>query len=279
MGMTIVVTGASGFIGSALGTALSAARRDWKAVSLHSGVPSLAGATAVAHLAAIAHSRATREELERVNVALAGRVGEAAAAAGARMIFLSSVKVHGDESLAPLTEASPIAPGDRYGESKAEAEAVLRGIRGLRLTVLRPPLVYGPGVRANFLALLKAVARGVPLPLASVDNRRSLLFVGNLVDALLCAIDSNAAAGRSFLVADGKAISTPELCRRMGRALGRPARLFHCPSRLLEMLPAAKRLTRSLELDDSAIRSELAWRAPYTLDEGLSVTARWFAGG
>ena len=278
MGMTIVVTGASGFIGTALGAALSAAGREWKPVSVRSTVPSLEGAAAVVHLAAIAHARAGAQELERVNEALAAQVGEAAAAAGARMIFVSSVKVHGDESREPLTEMSPIAPGDRYGESKAKAEEALRRIRGLRLTVLRPPLVYGPGVRANFLALLRAVRRGVPLPLASIRNRRSLLFVGNLADAVLRAIAADAAAGRTYLLADGEAISTPELCRRMGTALGRPARLFPCSPWLLELAPGAKRLTRSLEVDDAAIRSELGWRAPYTLDEGLSATARWYAG-
>src|SRR5207237_505396 len=121
---------------------------------------SLSGAEASIHLAAIAHRRASRPDLEDVNIHLTERVARQAAAEGARFVFLSSVKVHGEESSAPLTERSAIAPQDPYAESKARAEDALRSIAGLRLAVLRPPLVYGPGVKANFLALMRAIARG-----------------------------------------------------------------------------------------------------------------------
>jgi nucleoside-diphosphate-sugar epimerase len=265
--MKVVVTGASGFIGRCLDTALSRAGHEVLAVDLRTA--SVPAGDAVVHLAAIAHRRASAEEIERVNVGLARQVGQAAAAHGAALVFLSSVKVHGEASQAPFTEASPLAPGDAYGRSKARAEEALRAIPGLRLAVLRPPLVYGPGVKANFLALMAALARGIPLPLASVKNRRSLVYVGNLADAILHCIGRTG----TFLVSDGESRSTPQLCRSLGEALGRPARLFAFPPALL---PA--RLAGSLEVDDSGIRKALSWRAPYSMEEGLGATARWYRG-
>jgi nucleoside-diphosphate-sugar epimerase len=261
----VAVTGASGFIGRSLKAALIATGHE--ALPLDLRIARFTGADAVVHLAAIAHRSATREELRRVNVDLARDIGEACAAHGAALVFLSSVKVHGEESAEPFTERSAIAPRDLYGESKAHAEEALRAIPGLRLAILRPPLVYGPCVKANFLALLKAIARGVPLPLASVRNRRSFVYVGNLVDAVLHCLGH---AG-TFLISDGESRSTAQLCRDLGVALGRPARLFPFPE---AWLPA--KLSASLEVDDSAIRRELQWRPPYSIDEGLSATARWY---
>jgi len=217
----------------------------------------------VVHLAAIAHRRASPDELQRVNVDLAVETARKAAAAGARFVFLSSVKVHGEASVTPFREDSPLAPQDRYAESKARAEEALRAIPGLRLAVLRPPLAYGPGVKANFLALMKAVARGWPLPLASVDNRRSLIYVGNLAAAILACLEREG----TYLVSDGPAISTAQLCRELGAALGRPARLFAFPPALLP-----RKLSGSLEVDDST----LPWKRPFTRQEGLRATARWF---
>ena len=228
------------------------------------------GADAVVHLAAIAHRAASAEEMYRVNVNLAVRVGRVAASAGCRMIFMSSVKVHGEESAAPLRESAPIAPKDGYGESKARAEEALFAIPGLRLTVLRPPLVYGPGVKANFLTLMRAIARGVPLPLASVANRRSLIYVGNLVDAVMRCLARQ--ESKTYLVADRGVLSTPALCRAIGDALGRPAHLFRFHPALLPI----KSLTRSLEIDDSAIRSDLGWEPRFSAEEGLRATAAWY---
>jgi nucleoside-diphosphate-sugar epimerase len=204
-----------------------------------------------------------------VNVQLTHELGRQAAAHGAALIFLSSVKVHGECSLSPLTERSPIAPGDAYAESKARAEEALATVAGLRLAVLRPPLVYGPGVKANFLALTTALARGVPLPFGSIRNRRSLVYVGNLVEAIVRCLGQ---AG-VFLVSDGEAVSTPQLCRRLGEALGRQARLFPFPAALL---PA--KVSDSLEVDDSAIRQALGWRPGHSMQEGLRDTARWYRG-
>src|SRR6185437_9629551 len=126
------------------------------------------------------------------------------------------------------------SPQDDYGRAKAEAEAALRSIPGLSLTVLRPPLVYGPGVKANFLALLRALAAGWPLPLAAIENRRSLVYAENLADAARCCLESPVSSGKTFLVSDGGAVSTPELCRSLAAALGQRARLFAFPRALLE---------------------------------------------
>ena len=262
--MSVAVTGAGGFVGSTLCPALAAAGHRAAPLVLRgiSEVRLAPGTDAVIHLAALAHRRHRPDDLHRVNVELAEQVGRAAAAAGARLIFMSTVKVHGEESASAFTETSTIDPQDPYAESKARAEDRLRRIAGLRLTVLRPPLVYGPGVKANFRALMNAVARGVPLPLASITNRRSFLFVGNLADAVIRCLAAPAAA--TYLVADGAPLSTPDLCRRIGAALGRPPRLFPFP---VAWLP--RKLAASLEVDDSAIRRELGWRPPFSLDAGL----------
>jgi nucleoside-diphosphate-sugar epimerase len=276
--MRVAVTGATGFIGSAFAAALARAGHAGVTFDLRKAVPGrFDDVDAVVHLAAIAHRRGVREaDLERVNVELAAQVGRAAAAAGSRLIFVSSVKVHGEETAAPLREDSPLAPLDAYGRSKVRAEEALRAVPGLRLTVIRPPLVYGAGVKANFLALMKGVANGLPLPFACVRNRRSLLFVGNLADALIRCLAKPQSEGRTYLLTDGAAVSTPELCRALGDALGRRARLWPMPLSLLQLAPPLGRLIRSLEVDDSAIRGELDWRPPFAFEEGLRTTAQWY---
>jgi len=283
----VVVTGASGFIGQALCPALRARGHevvalDRKAIgdiAKFSGWSGhLAGAGAVVHLAALAHAKGVDEvRVHAVNVEAPAALGVAAAAAGARMLFMSSVKVLGEETAGPaFDESSRPAPQDAYGRAKAAAEAGLRAVPGLALTVLRPPLVYGPDVKANFLALLRAVARGWPLPLASMENRRSLIYSGNLADAVLRCLEAPQAVDKTYLVSDGAAVSTPELCRALGAALGKPARLFPCPPSLLEIAPAATKLTRSLVVDDREIRRELGWAPPHSLEAGLRLTAEWF---
>jgi UDP-glucose 4-epimerase len=219
------------------------------------------------HLAGYAHGRGDDQALTAVNVSATRAAAEAACARGVHFLFVSSIKVHGEGSTQPLRESSPLVPGERYAFSKVEAETALRAIAGLRLTVLRPPLVYGAGVKANFHALMHAIARGWPLPLASVDNRRSLIYVGNLVDAIVRCLG----APGTFLVSDGPAISTTQLCREIGEALGRPARLFPFPAVLLP-----GKLAGSLEVDDSAIRRELGWQPPFSRRQGLQATADWY---
>ena len=258
--MKVHVTGAGGFIGSALVPELRRAGHEIV-------VPD--AAQAIVHLAAIAHRRAGRQELSDVNVSLTERIARQAAARGARFVFMSSVKVHGEESQAPLTEMSPIAPQDAYAESKARAEECLQAIAGLRLAVLRPPLVYGPGVKANFLALLRAIAAGWPLPLAAIDNRRSFIYVGNLIVAIVRCLEAEGA----YLVSDGEALSTPQLCCELGVALARPARLVPFPPALLP-----RKLSASLEVDDRKIREQLGWRPSFTRQAGLAATAEWYRG-
>jgi nucleoside-diphosphate-sugar epimerase len=285
--MRVAVTGASGFVGRAVVPALRArghqvlaldraaigdlaAATDWPA--------HLAGSDAVVHLAALAHSRHVDEaRLRAVNVEAPLALGRAAAAAGVKMLMMSSVKVLGEETRQrPFDDASPPAPADAYGRAKAAAEAALRAVPGLSLTVLRPPLVYGAGVKANFLSLLRAVARGWPLPLASIENRRSLVYAGNLADAVACCLESPLAIGKTYGVTDGAPLSTPALCRAVAASFGGTARLFSCPSGLLELAPPARKLTRSLVVNDGTLRRELGWTPRYTIEEGLRLTAEWF---
>jgi nucleoside-diphosphate-sugar epimerase len=269
----VAVTGASGFIGRSLCTALSASGHEVRVLSLRSREAlDLAGAGAIVHLAAIVHRRGeTPVRFRQVNVELTQSVGRAAAAAGARMIFVSSVKVHGEGSEQALKESSPLAPVDFYAQSKAHAEAALRAIADLQLVVLRPPLVYGPAVKANFLNLMKAIAWGLPLPLALVSNRRSFVYVGNLTDAILRCVANPGAVGRTYLISDGVALSTPALCHAIGAAFGRPARLFPFPPAWLP-----RPLSRSLEVDDRALRTDLNWSAPFSVEEALRATADWY---
>lgn len=257
--MRIAVSGASGFIGAALVPLLK--QRGHEVTRLARGATP-AGCDAVVHLANIAHTRASREELWRVNVEGTRRIAEAVAG-NARLIYLSSAKA--------------LEADDDYGRSKRAAEQALGEISGLDLVVLRPPLVYGPGVRANFLALLRAIDRGWPLPLAAIHNRRSLVYLGNLCDAIARCVEVEGIT-KTYGVTDGEPVSTPALCRAIGEALGRPARLFSCPSALLELLPGMTKLTRSLEVDDAALRRDLGWSAPHSLAEGLRQTARWYRG-
>jgi UDP-N-acetyl-alpha-D-quinovosamine dehydrogenase len=254
--MRILVTGASGFIGSHLCPALAAAGHELRA--------SPEGCDALVHLANIAHTGASAARLRRVNVE--GTIAQANAALDAgvrRFVYLSSIKA-----------AHPV---DAYGDAKAEAERALLRIDGLETLILRPPLVYGPRVKANFLALMRAIDRGWPLPLASIRNRRSLIYVGNLVDAIGRCLQG-AARGKVYAVSDGAPVSTPELCRALGRALGRPARLWPFPPALLRLAPGLASLAESLEADDRAIRDELGWRPPCSFDQGLQLTAAWFRG-
>ncbi len=308
--MRILVTGASGFVGAVLCRELVASGHAVRAAVRRTGPPGVAppelqqvpipdiaaefdrralldGVGAVVHLAAIAHrSVGSDAELRRVNVDGTVRLAEAAAGFVRRFVFLSSVKVHGEDSgSGAYEEADALRPEDSYGRSKLEAERALTGIAalsGMELVLIRPPLVYGPGVRANFLRLLGWVDSGLPLPFASVRNRRSLIYLGNLVDAIARCVEHPAARG-PFLVSDAETVSTPDLVSRIAGALGRPARLLPAPSALLRAAGTIagrrdeiRRLIGNLVVDPSRARRLLDWRPPHTLDEGLAETARWF---
>jgi len=312
----ILITGATGLVGTALCDELGQAGRVMRAAirtvpskwrlpdsveiirigdigSVTDWSTALVGVDCVVHLAARTHiTRDTAAdplaEYRRINVDATETLARATAAAGIRrFVFLSSIKVNGERTAnKAFTENDPPQPEDAYGISKWEAEQVLWKIAAetrLEVVVLRSPLVYGPGVRGNFLKLMNAVARGVPLPLASVHNHRSLLYVNNLATALRCCIEHPAAAGKTFLVADDVDVSTPELFRAVGTALAAPARLIPFPPALLSaiafvfgMTASMSRLTGSLQLDSGRIREELGWRPEYSLKQGLAETAQWY---
>jgi UDP-glucose 4-epimerase len=306
--MRILLTGATGFVGSAFidharhqgHEVIAAVRVSAPAVAAHEvrvtgpleEVTDWSGhvrdVDAVVHAAAHVHvmaPRAGEEDLfHRVNVVATERLARAAAAAGARFVFVSSVKVHGDASAEALTERSPFAPNDPYGRSKLAAEERIAAIgadSGLHYTIVRPPLVYGPGVKANFLRLMRAVDRGLPLPFGLIRNRRSLVSVENLAAALLFAATEESARGRSFLVSDTEDVSSPELVRRIAAALGRPARLLPVPVSLLRIggslinREAIERLLGSLYVDPSALLSA-GWKPAETMREGLTRAASWY---
>jgi nucleoside-diphosphate-sugar epimerase len=223
----------------------------------------------------------------KVNVQGTERLAIQAADAGVnRFIFLSTVKVNGEENRKAYTESDKPAPLDSYGISKMEAEQKLRKIAAeneMAVVILRPPLVYGPGVKANFLKLLQAVDRRMPLPFAGVKNQRSLIYVGNLVDAIVSCVLHPNAPGQTFLVSDGKDVSTPELIRMIAEALQKQPRLLRFPplalyiaGRLTGRGPAIDRLIGCLTVDTGKIKNELGWTAPFTLEKGLQDTAFWY---
>jgi len=203
-----------------------------------------------------------------------------------RFVYVSSIKVNGEGRADPYTAEDPPAPVDPYGISKFEAEKELHCIAdktGLEVVILRPPLVYGPEVEANFLKLIKIVDRGIPMPLGRVKNRRSMIYLKNLVDAILICTIHPEAAGETFLLSDGKDLSTPELIQKISIALGKPSRLFPVPPVILRLLAkmtgrskTVGRLLDSLIVDTSKIQSELGWEPPFSMEEGLKETAKWY---
>jgi UDP-glucose 4-epimerase len=247
----------------------------------------LTGCEVVVHLAARVHvmQEATADpltEFRRVNVQGTLNLARQAAAAGVRrFVFVSSIKVNGEATQlgVPFTADDVPAPLDAYGVSKMEAEQGLREIAaqtGMEVVIIRPPLVYGPGVKANFAAMMRWLKRGVPLPLGAIYNQRSLVALDNLVDLILTCLTHPAAANQTFLVSDGEDVSTTELLRRMGQAMGKPARLLPVPASWLKVAAGlvgkgdvAQRLCGSLQVDISKTRELLGWVPPVSLDEGL----------
>ena len=280
--MRILVTGASGFVGSSLVPRLKSGGHDVSVMGRNDvAARRLVGVDTVVHLANIAHARVARDLLWRVNVAGTRALAEQAAEAKVRrFIYVSSIKASGERTRGRAFDGSENPePEDEYGRTKLAAERALADVAartGLETVVLRPPLIYGPGVKANFLALIRAIDAAVPLPFAGIHNRRSLLYVGNLVDAIARCVEFRGHPGRLYVLSDGFPVSTPELCRALAHALSRRARLFSVPTGLLSAVPRLRPLVGDLEVNDSAIRAELSWTAPFSLADGLQATARWY---
>lgn len=313
--MKFLVTGATGFIGRFLCKQLLASGCAVYGTLLEPESPSLLedgvkpiiiqplgadtslsyalqGIDAVVHLAASVHIMGNQTnnalaEFQKVNVAGTARLARDASCAGVkRFVFVSSIKVNGECAVTPYSECSTPMPLDPYGISKYEAEQLLRKIEaetGLDVVIVRPPLVYGPGVKANFFNMIKTISTGIPLPFASIQNARSLIYVGNLVDALVLSATHPAAAGQTYLVSDGEDVSTSELIQRMAKVLGVSERLFPLPLMFLRLSglligkgSAVNRLISSLCVDITKIRRELGWTPPFTMDEGLQATAEWY---
>jgi nucleoside-diphosphate-sugar epimerase len=246
----------------------------------------------VVHLAARAHvmreiSENPLSEFRRLNVTGTEHLARSAAAAGVkRFVYVSSIKVNGEETFngKAYTEYSDAAPQDPYGVSKWEAEQMLQRVAketGLELVIVRPPLVYGTHVKGNFAQMISVIASGVPLPFASVNNKRSLIYIKNLVDALILCASHPAAAGKTYLVSDGDDISTSDLLNKLSLAMSKSPRLFSCPVAFLKLAGCLvgksnqiARVVGSLQVDSSKIRLELGWLPPYSLDEGLKATVQ-----
>jgi nucleoside-diphosphate-sugar epimerase len=311
----LLITGCNGFIGQALAQRclavgkpiIGSVRSESKSAGLPKGVSpviirdigprtnwseALDGVSEIVHLAARVHAldrpnRDSQADFFRTNTDGTARLARAAAQVGVRrMVFISTVKVHGEGQEKPYSEKDREAPQGPYAVSKQAAEMALKQISDrsrLETVVLRPPLVYGPGVGANFLRLIQLVERRIPLPFKMVSNRRSMIFVGNLVDAIIACLNEPEAAGRTYLAADAESLSTPQLIARIASQLGVNACLFACPPHLLRLAGTLirkkeeiDRLLGSLVVDMSSIQSDLEWHPIFTFNEGLSATIAWY---
>lgn len=305
----VLVTGANGFVGSGLCSCLKAGgipftaavrkktqdseyeigeitdKTDWSGA--------LTGCDTVFHLAARVHVMDERASdslaaFRTVNVAATENLACQAAQHGARrLVFVSSIKVNGEATLdVPFSASDEPAPLDAYGQSKSEAELALGKIAeatGLEVVIVRSPLVYGPGVGANFLRLLQLVKLGVPLPFGAIHNRRSMVALENLVDLLLTCADHPAAVGGTFLVSDGHDVSTPDLIRMLAAAMGKRALLVPVPEALLSVgaammgkSMAASRLLGSLQVDIESTRSILGWHPVVGMQDAIDATVAHF---
>jgi len=309
----LLVTGASGFVGTALCDELIERRFVVRAARRFAASPvekaemvgvgaiddktdwaeALRDVDVVIHLAARVHvmkdvSTDPLAEFRKVNLHGTENLARQAASAGVkRLVYVSSIKVNGEgREGVPYTEQDVAAAQDPYGISKWEAEQALHRVAqetGLEVVIVRPPLVYGPGVKGNFISLFKAIDKGLPLPLAGARNARSLVYVGNLVDALIACVTHPEAAEQTYLVSDGRAVSTAELVSGIAGALGRQDRSFYFPPQILHALAGVlgktaqvDRLFGSLQVDSGKLTQQLGWTPPYTLQQGLAETARWY---
>ena len=314
--MKILVTGANGFIGTHLCETLAKSGHEVRATARSLDPKSsttremiicdlesadnldhlTTGCEAIVHLAGRAHvmsdDPATSESLYvSANVDATKKLAQSASRTGVkRMILMSSVKVNGESTTinTPFTSHDTPNPQDPYGRSKARAEQALWDVTstsGLEGVVIRPPLVYGPGVRANFASLIGIVGRGIPLPLGSIQNKRSFVSLDNLVDLIATTLQSPNAAGNTFLASDGNDLSTPDLIRSIASALGQSPKLFPFPSALLKLAAIATgkrgaydRLCGSLTVDIALTKQKLSWSPPCTVQDSMQRTVDAFIG-
>lgn len=300
--MNITLTGTTGFVGSALYTSLSQRHfvRPITRAQFGDLLPTtdytsaLCNADVVIHLAARVHVMRDKaadplEEFRRTNTAATLNLARQAANCGVRrFIYLSSIKVNGELTLPdqPFTAEDNYLPNDPYGISKYEAEQGLKEIvqqTGMEVTIIRPPLVYGPAVKANFLNMMHWIHKGIPLPFGAIHNRRSLVALPNLIDLITICIDHPAAANQTFLVSDAEDLSTTQLISKLSHALGKPSRLIPVPQiilmaalKLLGKQALAQRLGGNLQVDISKTRTLLNWTPPISVDEALHATAKYY---
>jgi UDP-glucose 4-epimerase len=307
----VLVTGATGFVGRTLCETLSKSgylvraslhldrsTPDWISEKVLVGDigaatdwrEALQGVSLVVHLAARAHILRDSAAASYVETNAEGtrRLADESARAGVkRFLYLSSVKVNGEATVdGAYTSSDEPHPLDDYGKSKWSAEMHVRRIAvssAMDAVIVRPPLVYGPGVRANFLRLMRMVDSGWPLPLGAIDNRRSLISVWNLCDFLKRALEHPIASNRTWMVSDGEDLSTPDIIRRLGRAMGKRVRLIPVPVSVLKLIGAATgkkaeldRLCGSLVVDMAQSCRDLEWRPTLSVDEGLARTVLWY---
>lgn len=313
--MKVLVTGANGFVGRALCCRLTA--EGWpvagavrRQTALEAGTEArhigeigpdtdwdaaLTDIKAVVHLAARVHVMQDKvadplAAFRRVNTIGTLRLAEAAARAGVKQfVFMSSIKVNGEETVPgrPFRPDDLVAPEDSYGRSKWEAEQGLAEISartGMTVIILRPPLIHGPGAGGNLQALMTFLGKGLPLPLSLVNNRRSLLGVENLADAVACCLKAEPQGCSTYLLRDDEDVSTPGLIRVLSQGLGKqvlllpvPPALLRLAGRLLGKGPAVDRLLGSLQVDDAAFRTRFGWVPPHSLEDGLRRMAQWAA--
>jgi nucleoside-diphosphate-sugar epimerase len=304
----ILVTGAAGFIGTALCPALAAHGHQVVAGVRRAGVTppgaeplvlgditpatewkaALGGIETVIHLAQSAHAGPDPSLLAAEPSAVAALARSGAASGVKRLVLLSSVKAMGEATAPgrPFRADDDPRPEDAYGRAKLASERAAAEVPGIELVIIRPPLVHGPGVRANFRALIRLAASGMPLPFAALHNCRSLICRDNLVALIALAATHPAASGHILMARDGEDLSTPALIRALAAGLGRKARLFAVPAALFAALrplprvgPKLSRLTLSLQVDDAPTRALLDWTPPIAAADALTATARAFAAG